>query len=134
MIDDARVGVVEMLDMVGRTVWTFALTAWKGNQPPVCGTDGRVYVADEGWLKCIKDGAPEWLAEFEPAGNFWLTSTADGRVIALANKHLMLFGDDGSVMFDVEITGEAEEFYAPPAIDRAGRIFVAGNKNLYCFE
>jgi hypothetical protein len=115
-------------------VWSYQLAAPKLNQPPVCGTDGKVYIVDDGWLKCLQTGEPLWMAALELGPLVWLTSTGNDKVVALTGNRLSLISADGGLQFSVEVTDKGDTFNVPVAIDKLGRLIVAGSKSLYCFE
>jgi outer membrane protein assembly factor BamB len=133
-VDGAAVQAVDIVSLPGRLVWSYQLAAPKLNQPPVCGTDGKVYIVDDGWLKCLQTGEPLWMAALELGPLVWLTSTGNDKVVALTGNRLSLISADGGLQFSVEVTEKGDTFNVPVAIDKLGRLIVAGNKSLYCFE
>lgn len=125
---------LKAFSLEGELLWTARLTNPSENQPPASGNDGRAYIIDAMQLKCIREGETEWSAALKPAENSWLTVTEDNSVVVINGNLLSLFAPDGEKIFERPITKKGDTFSAPPAIDKAGRIFVAGNETLYCFE
>lgn len=118
----------------GQELWSLPLTEPNDLQPPACDNDGRIYIIDGLQLLCIKDGEVDWTSILKPAERNYITITADNHAVVLNGSLLALFAPDGEKLFERLITKTDEKFYAPPALDKEGHIFVAGQKALYCFE
>lgn len=118
----------------GRQLWSLMVDKPQENQPASCGGDGRVYFIDDLQLKCIINGNALWTALLKPAERNWMTITRDNHAVVLNGSFLALFSPNGEKIYEKLITKTDDEFYAPPAIDRDGKIFVAGLNALYCFE
>ncbi len=121
-------------DLEGNILWSYDVTEPSENQPAACGSDGRVYIIDGIQLICLEKGTTKWTTLLKPAEKNWLTVTADNHAVVINGSLLALFAPDGEKIFERLITKTDEQFYAPPALDKEGHIFVAGQKALYCFE
>ncbi len=118
----------------GKELWSLPLNDPGDLQPPACDNDGRIYIIDGLQLLCLKEGEIDWTAILKPAERNWLTITADNFAVVINGSLLALFDPNGEKIFERLITKTDEKFYAPPALDKEGHIFVAGQKALYCFE
>ena len=126
--------LLKAFSLSGEELWTHPLMNLQLKQPPACGTDGRVYIIDSMQLQCIIDGEIKWAAMLKPAEDNRLTITGDNHAVVINGSLLCLFNPDGEKVYERLITKTDDSFYAPPAIDKEGRIFVAGQDALYCFE
>ncbi len=118
----------------GKELWSFKLNEPNLNQPPACDNDGRIFIIDGLQLHCLKDGEIDWTAILKPAERNWITITSDNHAVVINGSLLALFAPNGEKLFERLITKTDDQFYAPPALDKDGHIFVAGQKALYCFE
>jgi len=133
-IDGVAIQAIDIVSLAGRLVWSYQLTSPKVNQPPVCGADGKVYVVDDGWLKCLQNGEPLWMSALELGPLVWLTSAGNDKVVVLTGNRLSVITDAGEVQFTIDVTDSGDTFSVPVAIDKAGHLIVAGDKRLYCFQ
>ena len=119
----------------GEQVWSFApLELPDEPQPPACGADGRVYLVDIPHLKCIINGEVAWSHLLVSDMPTWVTVTENNRALVLDGALLSFFAADGEKLWELLLTEEEDEFDAPPAVDHHGRVYVAGNDQLYCVE
>jgi hypothetical protein len=118
----------------GEMRWEVMLGDPQDIQPPACGSDGRVYVIDSLQVVCVQDGAKSWSTPLKSNELTWLTVTKDNHVIAVNGQLLCFFSPTGEKLFERLITDGAETFEAPAAVSPSGRIYVASNESLYCFE
>ncbi|HPI91844.1 MAG TPA: PQQ-binding-like beta-propeller repeat protein [Deltaproteobacteria bacterium] len=122
------------LSLKGSVLWEYELRNPQTHQPPACGGAEKVYVPDSNRLLCIDNGRLGWDQPMKGAGKAWLTVAQGDEVVSVQDRQLSLFDSAGSVKFSVQMTQEEEGFNATPALDAQGRIYVAGNRRLYCFE
>jgi outer membrane protein assembly factor BamB len=132
--ENAQGYMLRSYSLSGEKQWEAMLAAPQDIQPPACGSDGRVYIVDSMQLVCVQNGERSWSAPLKSAEPTWLTVTKDNSVIAVNGALLCYFSPTGEKKFERLITDRAETFEAPAAVDGAGRIYVASNENLYCFE
>ncbi|MFQ5498510.1 MAG: hypothetical protein ACE5FH_02455 [Candidatus Zixiibacteriota bacterium] len=125
---------MRLFDLSGKQLSSYGLTRLRADQPPACGSDGKVYMVDAKDLTCYANGEPLWQQELEGNGEVWLTVASNDYVVCLDGRQLRLFEDGGNERFNTEITDSDETFDCPAAIDQAGRLYIAGSRNLYCFE
>ena len=125
--------VLELFDLTGASQWSANLNSPHVEQPPCCGSDGQIFVIDSSMLKCLAAGELKWEQTLSGNENVWLTATKDA-LICIDGLSLRSFDGDGEQVFSIEITKQAEEFHAPPALNSDGHIYVAGTERLYCFE
>ncbi len=118
----------------GKELWSLPMNEPNELQPPACDKSSRIFIIDGLQLLCIKDGEIDWTAILKPAERNYLTITADNHAVVINGSLLALFAPDGEKLFERLITKTDDQFYAPPALDKEGHIFVAGKKALYCFE
>jgi outer membrane protein assembly factor BamB len=118
----------------GKLLWEYPLQNPQVQQPPACGGAGQVYVVDAGSLKSISNGRLAWSRPVKGTDKAWLTITKDDAAIMVQAESLTMIDAAGVVKFSVHVSGDEERFDAPPAVDAKGRIYVAGNRKLYCFE
>ena len=133
-IDETVRPVLEIVDFTGEQKWLYVFESPRVNQPPVSGSGGRVFLVDGIMLKCIINSELIWENELNGGEYTWLTVTANDFVVCLSGKNLSLYDQEGAELFNVEVTEEDEAFYVPVCIDSAGRLYVAGEKSLYCFQ
>jgi outer membrane protein assembly factor BamB len=110
----------------------FAVDSFLYPQPPACGNDGRVYIVDDGFLKCIIGGTEKWRAPVIGALQSLLTVAADNSIILLNGPRIQVLNGNGEERFSTIVPDES--FEAPAVIDEKGNVYVAGSKALYCFE
>jgi outer membrane protein assembly factor BamB len=119
----------------GEKLWSLPTLEPQEEQPPACGGDGRIYVVDARHLKCIINGEVAWARLLKSDDQTWVTITEDNHALALNGPFLCLYDPAGEKIFERLVTKDEEEsFDAPVSIDDEGRIFVAGNNCLYCFQ
>ncbi|MBN1163426.1 MAG: PQQ-binding-like beta-propeller repeat protein [Candidatus Krumholzibacteriota bacterium] len=118
----------------GEALWSLALSAPQENQPPACGGGDRVYFIDAMLLNCLEKGEVKWTALLKPAEWNWITITRDNHAVVLNGPFLTLFDPAGEKVFERLVTKTDEEFFAPPALNAEGKVLVAGQQTLYCFE
>lgn len=133
-VDKNSIKSLMAFSLEGKELWSLPLNEPGGLQPPACDTDGRIYIVDGLQLLCIKEGEIDWTAILKPAEKNWITITADNHAVVINGNLLALFDPKGEKLFERLITKTDETFSAPPALDKSGHIFVAGQKALYCFE
>lgn len=122
------------VSLAGKLLWEHELRNPQTHQPPVCGSGGQVYVVDGGQLKSIDKGSLKWKLELKSKEQALMTITRDNSVILLQGNHLSVIYETGKEKFSSKITNDEESFDAPPAVDSQGRIYIASDKKLYCFE
>ncbi|MBN1127509.1 MAG: PQQ-like beta-propeller repeat protein [Chitinispirillaceae bacterium] len=110
----------------------FAIDTIFNHQPPACGNDGRVYIVDDGFMKCMIAGDSKWQVPVIGRLRTLLTVSMDNSVILLNGPRLQVLDADGRERFTEIIPDES--FETPAVIDEKGRIYAAGQKALYCFE
>ena len=117
----------------GKILWEYQVHNPQTHQPPVSGNDGRIYLVDRDHLECI-DKTLKWKLDLKNKDNALMTVTSNNAVILLQGNQLSVVDGDGKVKFSLQITDEEESFDAPPAVDSNGRIYIASDKKLYCYE
>ncbi len=122
------------LSLSGKLLWEYQLHDPQTHQPPASGNSGQIYAVDAGQLNCINNGILEWKYPLKNNNKVWLTVTKDDSVVLLQGNELSLIDESGNEIFSVQVTKDDEHFDAPPAVDARGRIYVASDKKLYCFE
>lgn len=118
----------------GKQKWLYLLRGPQTAFPPVCGGKGQVYIVAENKLQCIAAGKLLWACPLDGSGDVLMTVTANDDVLMVRKNRLTRVDVSGNAQFSIEITEAAEYFDAPPSVDASGRIYVASDKNLYCFE
>lgn len=118
----------------GEELWSAGLKNPVMKQPPVCGTEGYVYLVDSMRLKCFVKGETKWASLPQFGDNVYLTVAKDNDILVLNGPKLYLYDSTGNNIFESIITREDEAFNVPPVIDAQGKIYVASDKRLYCFE
>jgi hypothetical protein len=118
----------------GDELWNIELRDPGVNQPPVCGSGGEIYIVDSRLLNCFKNGELQWQYLLKSSAETWLTTTQNGYIIALNGSFLTILDANGEKQYEDLFTKTDESFEAPVAVDANGRLYVAGNKKLYCFE
>ncbi|RKX21636.1 MAG: hypothetical protein DRP51_03910, partial [Candidatus Zixiibacteriota bacterium] len=134
MIEEKNKKYLALYNLDGKELWSFPMNDPRLDQPPVCDNDGRIYIIDGLRLICVKEGEIDWSAVLKPAERNWITITADKHAVVINGNLLALFDPKGEKLFERLITKTDDQFYAPPALDKEGHIFVAGQNGLYCFE
>jgi len=122
------------VSLTGKMLWEYELRNPQTQQPLVSGSNGQVYVVDGKHLKNIDKGSLRWNLELKSKEQAWMTVTKDDSVILLQDNHLSLISEAGKMIFSSKITNDEECFDAPPSVDSQGRIYIASDKKLYCFE
>jgi hypothetical protein len=130
---DSTGWVLKKTDLAGREIWAHKLSGPKPFQPPVCGPDDRVYVADGVNVTCLAGGKAIWERVF-PGGHPLMTIGAGNAAVVLDGGTLYVLDAAGETVARLVLTESAETFDAAPAIDTDGRIFVAGSERLYGVE
>jgi hypothetical protein len=125
---------LSMFTLAGRLLWECPLQDPQVQQPPACGGAGQVYVMDAGSLKSISNGRVAWSHPAKGRDRAWATVTKDDAAIIVQAGWLTVYDATGAVKFSVQAAKDGEYFDAPPVVDAKGRIYMAGNKKLYCFE
>ena len=120
--------------LAGRLLWECQIQDPQVQQPPACGGSGQVYVIDAGSLKSISNGRVAWSHPIKGRDKAWITVTKDDAAIVVQAGWLTVYDATGTVKFSVQASKDGEYFDAPPVVDAKGRIYMAGNKKLYCFE
>ncbi|MCP4703304.1 MAG: hypothetical protein GY865_01740 [candidate division Zixibacteria bacterium] len=133
-IDEKTTVSLKAITLDGKELWSFPIDKLSSLQPPACDNDGRIFINDGLQLLCIKEGEIDWTAILTPAERNYITITADNHAVVINGSLLALFAPDGEKLLERLITKTDDQFYAPPALDKDGHIFVAGKKALYCFE
>jgi len=118
----------------GEELWSVELNNPSINQPPVCGGSGEVYVIDNRMVNCHKDGELLWQYILKSSAETWLTVTKNDYIIVLNGNFLTILNSDGVKQYEDMFCKTDETFETPVAVDKSGRLYVAGNRNLYCFE
>jgi len=118
----------------GEKLWSIPTHKPQRSQPPASGTDGRIYLVDGMQLRCVKDGSIMWSGLLKSEADSWVTVTRNNFALVINGQMLLLYDADGRLVFESLITRENEFFRTPPAIDASGRIYVTGNRHLYCFD
>jgi len=134
MVEEKNKKYLALYNLDGKELWSFPMNDPRLDQPPVCDNDGRIYIIDGLRLICVKEGEIDWSAVLKPAERNWITITADKHAVVINGNLLALFDPKGEKLFERLITKTDDQFYAPPALDKEGHIFVAGQNGLYCFE
>ena len=120
-------------DLTGWEIWEHNLSGPKSFQPPACGPDDRVYVADGIKVICLAGGKTLWEKIF-PGGHPLITIGAGNAAVVLDGGTLYVLDAAGETSARLALTESGETFEAAPVIDAGGRIFVAGAERLYCVE
>jgi hypothetical protein len=126
--------LLEVISLDGNDLWRIRLNDPALNQLPVCGGGGEVYVIDSRMLNCFKDGEIQWQYLLKSGAGTWVTVTQNNYIIVLNGNFLTILDGDGVKQYEDMFTKTDETFNAPVAVDGSGRLYVAGNKTLYCFE
>lgn len=128
---------LKSMDLSGKDLWSVDLSKLISNEPPACGTDGRVYIVDGPALKCFKNGKIKWEDKLrsEAQGKTWLTVAKNDSLIVINDKELTMFDTEGKKIFETVVTKNNEEnFGGPASIGPDGSIFLASDLKLYCYE
>jgi outer membrane protein assembly factor BamB len=125
---------LSIYSLSGKLLWEYELRNPQLHQPPVSGSNGEVYIIDAGNLNYISDGKLKWTYPLKGVGKALMTVTKDNAVILLQGRILSLVNSSGKETFSLTVTKEEESFDAPPSVDSMGRIYIASDKKLYCFE
>jgi outer membrane protein assembly factor BamB len=134
--EDEAAGYSELkvFDPEGKLLWSMALQEREFKQPPVCGSDGMVYLINMNAVQAIRDSNVVWQNSTVNGAPLWLTAAGNGEVVAVESEGVTVFAADGSRRIDIPAGDVEDQFVTPAAIDSAGRILVAGEKALYCFD
>ncbi|MBT8341151.1 MAG: hypothetical protein HKP58_06470 [Desulfatitalea sp.] len=125
---------IRAMDLTGKALWHHELQRPLGHQPPACNTDGRVFVLTENGVVCLKEGRRQWVYPGKTDRYAWVTTLNDNRLLLIHGGHLILIDENGEAAFKTRIGVQDEQFGAPAAVDRNGRIYIASSQKLYCFE
>jgi len=125
--------ILKKTSLTGEEIWSYRLSDPKPFQPPACGPDDRVYVADGIKVICLAGGKTIWEKIF-PGGHPLLTICAGNAAVILDSGILYVLDNKGETIARLVLTQSDELFEAAPAIDAAGRIYAAGTEKLYRME
>ena len=126
--------VLSVITLSGTIIWDYELRNPQTHQPPACGNSGQVYVADAGYVKSISNGLLKWKHPLKSNDKAWMTITKNDSVVLLCGNQLSVIDEHGVERFSTQVTTDQEHFDAPVALDAQGRIYVASDKKLYCYE
>ena len=125
---------VSSYSLSGKMLWEYELRNPQIHQPPVSGSNGEVYIIDAGNLNSISNAKLKWSHPLKGTSKALMTVTEDNTVILLQGALLSLVDSAGKETFSLTVTKEEESFDSPPSVDSLGRIYIAGDKKLYCFQ
>lgn len=125
---------VSKFTLSGKMIWEYELRNPQMNQPPVSGSNGEVYIIDGGSLKSISNGKLKWSYLLKGSSKALMTVTNENTVILLQGGLLSLIDSAGKETSSLTVTKEEESFDSPPSVDSLGRIYIASDKKLYCFQ
>jgi len=118
-------------DLNGTLRWRFPLHEPKLHQPPAAGSDGRVHLFDTRRILCLREGKLLWKFTLPGLGKAWMTVAGDDTLVVVQDGRVFLIDGEGRETASVDLGGGEEFFDAPPALDREGRVVVAGSRHLY---
>ena len=131
--DEAGAWSLRKMDLTGKEIWSRRLADPKPFQPPACGPDDRVCVADGFKVICLAAGEQVWEKAF-PGGHPLVTIGAGNTAVVLDGGTVWTIDAKGETISRLVLSETGETFDAPPAIGADGRIFAAGGERLYCVE
>ena len=118
--------MVHHLDLQGKETW-HAEVPFEILQPPIDGSDGRIYVMGMG-AAAFQDG--KLLFVTPSAVPMFGTAFQDGTLAVAVGQELRIVDRDGHVRQHFS-TAEHEPITTPPAIGSDGSVWVASAKALY---
>lgn len=132
---DKGKGTLAAVTQDGAEIWRFEDPALRGispgDQPPVLGADGAVYAIAGGAILAVREGKLAWK-QVPPKGGFtYGAALSDGSFLATAGSVVYLFDAKGEQLSAVDVD---EALVTPPIADRAGRVYVASAKTLFCLQ
>ncbi|MFH2036490.1 MAG: hypothetical protein ABIJ45_08820 [Candidatus Zixiibacteriota bacterium] len=132
--NSASLSYIKTVTLKGEQKWSYPLRQPGIYQPPVCGKDGQVYIVDTMNVQCIVEGKMIWSFGLRSQQPAWLTTTGDNKLICLNGGYLSVYDNNGVLILDLSLSNDGETFDAPVALDSDGKMYVAGDKKLYCIE
>ena len=86
---------LKSFSLTGEELWSVGITNPQMVQPPVCGTDDRVYLTEGMRLRCLINGKMNWERMLKTDSETWLTISSGNSVIAINGSVMTLFDADG---------------------------------------
>lgn len=125
---------LKVFDLQGKPAWSLALLQKEFSQPPVCGSDGTIYLINMSMVQAVCDSNVVWQNSTPGGSPQWLTATGGNEVVAVEPEAITVFATDGSRRIEIAARDVEDQFDSPAAVDSQGRILVAGKKAIYCFQ
>jgi PQQ-like domain len=129
---DKGKGTLAAVTQDGAEIWRFEDPLLRGvspgAQPPILGADGSVYAIAGGAILAVREGRLAWK-QAPPKGGFAYGAALEGgSFLATAGSVVYLFDAKGEQVSAIDLD---EALVTPPAVDRAGIVYVASSKTLF---